>query len=237
MVADIASGMTVSIYHERQIKELCALHALNNLFQERGFSKQELDQICYNLSPDVWINPHKSLLGCGNYDINVIMTALQRRGCEAVWFDKRRDTNCLYLNNIEGFILNVPTEYKLGFVLLPLKRRHWIALKRIDGAFYNLDSKLDTPQLIGTDSDILAYLKEQMESKEKELFLVVTQEVENNQGWLIESTEKNSNEKTETLNEFINDNQVQNANIDLNLNNSNDTMNENGNFCNNQSSR
>jgi josephin len=73
-----------------KVKELCALHALNNLFQERGFSKQELDQICYNLSPDVWINPHKSLLGRGNYDINVIMTALQRRGCEAVWFDKRR---------------------------------------------------------------------------------------------------------------------------------------------------
>lgn len=73
-----------------QVKELCALHALNNLFQERGFSKQELDQICYGLSPDVWINPHKSLLGLGNYDINVIMAALQRRGCEAVWFDKRR---------------------------------------------------------------------------------------------------------------------------------------------------
>lgn len=60
------------------------------MFQERGFSKQELDQICYSLSPDVWINPHKSLLGLGNYDINVIMAALQRKGREAVWFDKRR---------------------------------------------------------------------------------------------------------------------------------------------------
>lgn len=145
------------------------------MFQERGFSKQELDQICYSLSPDVWINPHKSLLGLGNYDINVIMAALQRRGREAVWFDKRRsvhsqiivknynckhnfywynsfclrDPKCLRLDNIEGFILNVPTEYKLGFVLLPLKRRHWIALKKIHGAFYNLDSKLDSPQLIG----------------------------------------------------------------------------------------
>lgn len=161
------------------MKELCALHALNNLFQERRYSKQELDQICYSLSPDVWINPHKSLLGLGNYDINVIMAALQKRGREAVWFDKRRsvslhmlamlwlfnysckvyviisissyfrDPKCLCLDNIEGFILNVPTEYKLGFVLLPLKRRHWIALKKIHGAFYNLDSKLDTPQLIG----------------------------------------------------------------------------------------
>lgn len=75
------------------MKELCALHALNNLFQERGFSKQELDQICYSLSPDVWINPHKSLLGLGNYDINVIMAALQKKDREAIWFDKRRYIN------------------------------------------------------------------------------------------------------------------------------------------------
>lgn len=60
-----------------------------------------------------------------------------------------RDPRCLCLDNIKGFILNVPSEYKLGFVLLPLKRRHWIALKKINGAFYNLDSKLDSPQLIG----------------------------------------------------------------------------------------
>ncbi|KAF3424898.1 hypothetical protein QLX08_008535 [Tetragonisca angustula] len=184
MVAN-TTDMTGSIYHERQVKELCALHALNNLFQERDFSKQELDQICYSLSPDVWINPHKSLLGLGNYDINVIMAALQRRGREAVWFDKRRDPKCLCLDNIEGFILNVPTEYKLGFVLLPLKRRHWIALKKIHGAFYNLDSKLDSPQLIGKENDLLVYLKDQIDSKEKELFLVVSKEIDNNQGWLI----------------------------------------------------
>lgn len=73
------------------MKELCALHALNNLFQEHdAFSKTELDAICYSLSPNVWINPHKSLLGLGNYDINVIMAALQQKGYEAIWFDKRK---------------------------------------------------------------------------------------------------------------------------------------------------
>lgn len=36
------------------------------------------------------MNPHKSSLGLGNYDINVIMKALQTKGLEAVWFDKRR---------------------------------------------------------------------------------------------------------------------------------------------------
>ena len=36
----------VRIYHEKQIKELCALHALNNLFQESYFTKAMLDDIC-----------------------------------------------------------------------------------------------------------------------------------------------------------------------------------------------
>ena len=35
------------IYHEKQSRELCALHALNNLFQEQhAFTKRCLDNIC-----------------------------------------------------------------------------------------------------------------------------------------------------------------------------------------------
>lgn len=157
-----------SIYHERQVRELCALHALNNLFQERDcFTKSELDVICHTLSPDNWINPHKSVLGLGNYDINVIMKALQKKDCEAIWFDKRkfvikrlcwfcikfwnfRDPSCLNLKNILGLILNVPSDYKISFVTLPLRRRHWVTIKQINDLYYNLDSKLDAPQLIGT---------------------------------------------------------------------------------------
>ncbi|XP_072943797.1 josephin-2 [Epargyreus clarus] len=173
------------IYHEKQVKELCALHALNNLFQTRNtYSKSELDTICSRLSPNVWINPHRSMLGMGNYDINVIMAALQKKGCEAVWFDKRKDPGCLDLSNICGFILNVPSDYKLGFVMLPLRRRHWITIRQIQGNFYNLDSKLEAPQLIGRSSDLIAYLKEQLDSKEKELFVVVSKEVEEKQLWM-----------------------------------------------------
>lgn len=37
----------VDLYHEKQVKELCALHALNNLFQDKkAFSKKDLDEIC-----------------------------------------------------------------------------------------------------------------------------------------------------------------------------------------------
>ncbi|CAH3885221.1 unnamed protein product [Pieris brassicae] len=177
------------IYHEKQVKELCALHALNNLFQTRNtFSKSDLDTICRSLSPNVWINPHRSMLGFGNYDINVIMAALQKQGCEAIWFDKRKDPGCLDLSNICGFILNVPSDYKLGFVMLPIRRRHWITIRQIQGNFYNLDSKLDSPLLIGRGSDLISYLKEQLDCKEKELFVVVSKEVEEKQLWMHQYT-------------------------------------------------
>lgn len=35
-----------NIYHEKQRKELCALHSLNNLFQDNFYTKSMLDQIC-----------------------------------------------------------------------------------------------------------------------------------------------------------------------------------------------
>lgn len=101
--------------------------------------------------------------------------------------------NSLNLDKIDGFILNVPTEYKLGFVLLPLKKRHWIALRKIKGAFYNLDSKLDSPVLIGNNDELIAYLKDQILSKEKELLLVVSREIANNQDWLIKLDNDNDN--------------------------------------------
>lgn len=80
------------IYHERQSKQLCALHALNNLFQSSSaFTKQDLDAICKELAPDARIfNPHRSVLGFGCYDVNVIISALAKKGYDVVWFDKRK---------------------------------------------------------------------------------------------------------------------------------------------------
>uniref|UniRef100_A0A4X2JXG6 ubiquitinyl hydrolase 1 n=1 Tax=Vombatus ursinus TaxID=29139 RepID=A0A4X2JXG6_VOMUR len=81
----------VPVYHERQRLELCAVHALNNVLQQRLFSQEAADEICKRLAPDSRLNPHRSLLGTGNYDVNVIMAALQGLGLAAVWWDRRRD--------------------------------------------------------------------------------------------------------------------------------------------------
>ncbi|KAL0179603.1 hypothetical protein M9458_025045, partial [Cirrhinus mrigala] len=74
------------IYHEKQHRELCALHALNNVFQDgAAFSRDALQDIYQRLSPSTLVTPHKkNMLGNGNYDVNVIMAALQTRGFEAV---------------------------------------------------------------------------------------------------------------------------------------------------------
>lgn len=173
--------MTSFIYHEKQVRELCALHALNNLFQQKdAFQRGELDTICRSLAPKVWLNPHKSPIGWGNYDINVIMTVLQNKGFEAKWFDKRKHPSCLQLDSIYGFIMNIPNEYYLGYIKLPFQRRHWIAIKNINGNYYNLDSKLKEPVLIGGDAALIEYFQEQLKFKDNQLFAVVES---NSQNW------------------------------------------------------
>ncbi|XP_008313044.1 josephin-1 [Cynoglossus semilaevis] len=173
------------IYHEKQRRELCALHALNNVFQDgTAFSRDTLQEIYQRLSPSTLVTPHKkSMLGNGNYDVNVIMAALQTRGFEAVWWDKRRDVASIQLSNVTGFILNVPSNLRWGPLRLPLKRQHWIGVREVGGVYYNLDSKLRSPQVIGDPEELRKFLRHQLRGKNCELLLVVSEEVEARQTW------------------------------------------------------
>ncbi|XP_077407573.1 josephin-1 [Vanacampus margaritifer] len=174
-----------AIYHEKQRRELCALHALNNVFQDgSAFSRDTLQEIYQRLSPSTLVTPHKkSMLGNGNYDVNVIMAALQMRGFEAVWWDKRRDVGSIELSNVTGFILNVPSNLRWGPLQLPLKRQHWIGVREVAGVYYNLDSKLRGPQPIGSPDELKKFLRQQLRGKNCELLLVVSEEVEARQTW------------------------------------------------------
>ena len=60
-----------------------------------------------------------------------------------------RDPSIIAVDLVLGFILNIPSEYRVGPVQLPLRRKHWVAVKRVRGAYYNLDSKLQAPLYIG----------------------------------------------------------------------------------------
>ncbi|XP_042623461.1 josephin-1-like isoform X2 [Cyprinus carpio] len=179
------SSQPPAIYHEKQHRELCALHALNNVFQDgAAFSRDALQDIYQRLSPSTLVTPHKkNMLGNGNYDVNVIMAALQTRGFEAVWWDKRRDVGSIALPNVTGFILNVPSNLRWGPLRLPLKRQHWIGVREVGGVYYNLDSKLRSPHAIGTADELRKFLRHQLRGKNCELLLVVPEEVEVHQTW------------------------------------------------------
>ncbi|XP_039560550.1 josephin-2-like, partial [Passer montanus] len=78
------SGVPGVPYHERQRRQLCALHALNSLLQRPWLSQASADRLCQRLAPRSWPNPHRSPLGTGNYDVNVVMAALGSQGLAAV---------------------------------------------------------------------------------------------------------------------------------------------------------
>ncbi|XP_078539713.1 josephin-1 isoform X2 [Lissotriton helveticus] len=151
-----AQSPPIQIYHEKQRRELCALHALNNVFQDgSAFTRETLQDIFQRLSPNTMVTPHKkSMLGNGNYDVNVIMAALQTKGYEAVWWDKRRDVSIIALSSVTGLIMNLPSSLSWGPVKLPLKRQHWICIREVGGTYYNLDSKLKLPERIGTEDEL-----------------------------------------------------------------------------------
>lgn len=146
-----------------------------NFLVKGEFTKQTMDMICSSLSPDDYINPHKSVLGLGNYDVNAIMIALETKLKTLIWFDKRKEisSSSLELDRAFGFILNIPSDFTFGFLTLPIKSRHWICIKKMsDDKYYNLDSKLDRPKCIGSEDDFVKYLQDEMRNNDKELFLV-----------------------------------------------------------------
>ncbi|XP_053461643.1 josephin-2 isoform X11 [Nycticebus coucang] len=180
-----------SVYHERQRLELCAVHALNNVLQQQLFNQEAADEICKRLAPDSRLNPHRSLLGTGNYDVNVIMAALQGLGLAAVWWDRRRPLSQLALPQVLGLILNLPSPVSLGLLSLPLRRRHWVALRQVNGIYYNLDSKLRAPEPLGDEDGVSlssllprAFLEAALAQGLCEVLLVVTKEVEEKGCWL-----------------------------------------------------
>lgn len=163
---------------------LCAVHTLNNLFQDKNaYSKADLDAISYRLSPDAFVNPHKNMLGLGNYDVNVLMVALQWREYEAVWFDKRLKVECLNLQHIFGFVVNKPSNVNLVWLEVPIKRPHWFAVRKINDSYYNLDSKLSSPQCIGNEDNLCEFLRELLSLSAMQLFVIVEKSVAENILW------------------------------------------------------
>ncbi|XP_017368003.1 josephin-2 isoform X4 [Cebus imitator] len=96
----------------------------------------------------------------------------------------KRPLSQLALPQVLGLILNLPSPVSLGLLSLPLRRRHWVALRQVDGVYYNLDSKLRAPEALGDEDGVRAFLAAALAQGLCEVLLVVTKEVEEKGCWL-----------------------------------------------------
>ncbi|WCJ29253.1 JOSEPHIN-like protein [Euphorbia peplus] len=155
------------VYHERQKLQFCLMHTLNNLFQKKEeFSRLSLDSIAQKLvldDPDrqnwtplsIVFKPHHNSL-TGNYDINVLIAALESKGKTVIWHDKRIGASSIDLDDdtLFGIVLNVEVRRYAGF----WKSRHWLALRKIGGVWYNLDSDLRNPLAFENADEVKRFL-------------------------------------------------------------------------------
>ncbi|KAJ9074088.1 Josephin-1 [Entomophthora muscae] len=177
------------IYHERQRYQLCAVHAINNLLQRPQYDKKDLDLIASQLSDEKDFrekslfrslspsNAYKGWLGLGDYDVSVLIKAFQSLDLEVVWFDLRKGVDKIDLDDplFVGMIVNFQPESVLKKVSSALgltSGRHWKAISKIQGSFYDLDSEYDSPKALGSNSDVKLFLKKLVDRSQAQILLI-----------------------------------------------------------------
>lgn len=105
----------------------------------------------------VVFKPHHNVF-TGNYDINVLIAALEAKGKAVVWHDRRNGASAIDLDGNEdglfGIVLNVPVRRYAGL----WKSRHWVSMRKVDGAWYNLDSDLGKPMCFEDSKEVKDFL-------------------------------------------------------------------------------
>lgn len=172
------SLFTGQLYHEKQRLQLCLVHTLNALLQRSEFTKADLDCIAENLHNSRWFNRHRSMFGLGDYDVNVLIAALETKNLTLNWFDSRRSAACLNFSKIFGFIFNITTRRYIPF----WNGCHWFTVRQIgDAGFFNFDSKMDEP----TPVDDFVVFADSLLANGAQLLVVV--EPENANSYLLDS--------------------------------------------------
>lgn len=134
------------------------MHTLNNLLGYERFTPRELDAIADALDHHQPMFPTHRTPFLGNYDVNVLESALIIAGYDLRWHDSR-DTELGALDTAcQGYIVNVRSYGIFSKLLGP--GRHWFAIKNIDDVYYNLDSKLHQPQILGDKEAMKSFLVE-----------------------------------------------------------------------------
>eukprot|EP01012_Entosiphon_sulcatum_P063424 TRINITY_DN9083_c0_g1_i1.p1 TRINITY_DN9083_c0_g1~~TRINITY_DN9083_c0_g1_i1.p1 ORF type:complete len:181 (+),score=36.96 TRINITY_DN9083_c0_g1_i1:448-990(+) len=162
-------------YFERQCLAFCALHTLNCALQRREYTAQRLNAICEQLTPA----HHSTLLGClrnphrtpliGNYDVNVLTRAFLDFDLDLQWV-RCSDDLAKRLLDTEIVVVNAAVP---GILTWLIGGRHWYCVRRVEGQWYNLNSQLDAPRLLGSAKEALAFLTPLQQSPRCQIFVVV----------------------------------------------------------------
>lgn len=92
---------------------------------------------------------------------------------------------------IFGYLLNIPSRMHVASIPLPFQGKHWFAVRQIGGVYYDLDSKLAKPRLIGTN--VLEYLSALLSREhDAQLLLVVTNSIAETRSWQLTDTSRAS---------------------------------------------
>lgn len=161
MVFIIINGLEISEFSfSMVISELCCEQ------KKDEFTRASLNEIAEKLivdetSKETWrplsvvFKPHHNAI-TGNYDINVLISALEGEGKSVIWHDRRNGASSIDLDGpaLMGIVLNVTVRRYAGI----WRSRHWVTLRRIEGVWYNLDSDLVVPQPFNDTEEINKYL-------------------------------------------------------------------------------
>lgn len=163
------------MYHEKQKRMLCGVHAVNNLLQSKVYTKETFDAIAerlFTVSPEKdmhALNPHRSMF-FGNYDANVVIEALNLVGFNTEWFPKTSPgadlAELFWEDNVAGIIINQSS----------FMGRHWTCLRKERGGVVSAayhDSKCSEPEVLVTKEETKAFIRSFVANKKDAEFFVV----------------------------------------------------------------
>ena len=88
------------------------------------------------------------------------------------------------IDKLYGILINTVGKWNAFGYQFSLKLfRHWFSIKKINDNYYNLDSQLKKPEVIGNEADVCSYLKSKLAENNTELLLVVDQQVAEDRSW------------------------------------------------------
>ncbi|GJQ14306.1 hypothetical protein GpartN1_g6929.t1 [Galdieria partita] len=160
------------VYHETQKFQYCAIHAVNALLGYAAFTVQDFEQVAKQLGKETGYvgQPYRSLLGLGDYDVNVIGRILQCKGLEIEWQDKRVTPQLerFHEPHIVGLLINV---YIRRWWRFWGSSRHWSTIKLIQDKYYWLDSFNQSP-IVWTEPCCVEHYLQQLLLQDGELLWI-----------------------------------------------------------------